>query len=80
MPALLALICHLTNENLILGRITFFNQTDFRRHCRLSSIASAEIVSANGTKNGEIKKQKIKIFCCEGYLASGCAVMLKYFL
>jgi len=24
------------------------------------------------------KKQKIRIFCCEGHLASGCAVMSKY--
>jgi len=29
-------------------------------------------------KNGEIKK--IRIFCCIGYLPSGCAVMSKYFL
>jgi len=28
MPELLALIDYLTNEILILGRITFFNQTD----------------------------------------------------
>jgi len=31
-------------------------------------------------KNIEIKKQKNRIFCCEGHLASGCAVMSKYFL
>jgi len=29
-------------------------------------------------KNGEIKKQKIRVFCCEGHL--GCAVISKYFL
>ena len=33
-------------------------------------------MSANGTKNCEIKK---RIFCCEGHLASGSAVMSKYF-
>ena len=35
-------------------------------------------MSANGTK--KIMKQKIRVFCCEGHLASGCAVMSKYFL
>jgi len=37
-------------------------------------------MSANGTKNSEMKKIKIKMFCCQGHLASGCAVMSKYFL
>jgi len=48
-PALLALD-YFTNEILILGRITFFNQIDSRWHWRLSGEGSVEIVSANGTK------------------------------
>ena len=30
-------------------------------------------------RNSELKKQENMIFCCEGHLASGCAVMSTYF-
>jgi len=50
MPALLALLDYFTNEILNLGHITFFNQTDYRWHWKLSGDGSVEIVSANGTK------------------------------
>jgi len=46
----LALIDYLTNEILIVGRITFFNHTDSWWHWRLSGDGSVEIVSTNGTK------------------------------
>ena len=64
---------------LILGCITFSTKQILDGNEDFLASVLPKLCPQKELKMVKYKKQKIRIFCCEGHLGSGCAVMSKYF-